>query len=53
MSCNSATEVRVQHCLGAEEECIVCIDGLERGSDLFQSIERLVLKDWLGVDAVG
>lgn len=34
------------------EECLVRIDGLEEGSELFRSIERIVLKDWLGIDAV-
>jgi hypothetical protein len=30
----------------------VHIEGLEEGSELFQSIEGAVLKDWLGTDAV-
>jgi hypothetical protein len=30
----------------------VHIDGLEEGSELFRSIERAVLRDWLGIDAV-
>jgi hypothetical protein len=43
-------EVRVEDPPG--EDCIVSIDGLEKGSDLFRSIEEAVLKDWLGIDAV-
>jgi len=34
------------------EDCTVHIEGLEEGSELFQSIEGAVLKDWLGTDAV-
>jgi len=33
------------------EDCTVHIDGLEKGSELFRSIEAVVLKDWLGIDA--
>jgi hypothetical protein len=34
------------------EDCTVHVDGLEEGSELFQSIKGAVLKDWLGIDAV-
>jgi hypothetical protein len=34
------------------EGCSVQIEGLEAGSELFQSIEGAVLKDWLGIDTV-
>ena len=33
------------------EDCTVRIKGLEKGSELFQSIEGAVLKDWLGIHA--
>jgi hypothetical protein len=33
------------------EDCTVYIEGLEEGSELFQSIAGAVLKDWLGTDA--
>jgi len=36
----------------AGEDCTVHIDGLEEGSELFQSIKGAVLKDWLGIDTV-
>jgi hypothetical protein len=42
-------EVRVEDPPG--EDCTVRIDGLEKGSELFRSIEGVVLRDWLGVDA--
>jgi hypothetical protein len=29
----------------------VHVNGIERGSELFRSIEDAVLKDWLGSDA--
>jgi hypothetical protein len=32
------------------EDCTVHIDGIEEGSELFRSIEEVVLKDWLGID---
>jgi hypothetical protein len=33
------------------EDCTVHIEGLVEGSELLQSIEGAVLKDWLGIDA--
>jgi len=39
-------EARVEDYPG--EDCVVHIDGIERGSELFRSIEGAVLKDWLG-----
>jgi hypothetical protein len=42
-------EARVEDHPG--EDCVVHIDGVERGSELFRSIEGAVLKDWLGIDA--
>jgi len=33
------------------EDCIVHIESLEKGSELFQLIEGAVLKDWLGIHA--
>lgn len=42
-------EARVEDQPG--EACVVHIDGIERGSELFRSIEDAVLKDWLGSDA--
>jgi hypothetical protein len=30
------------------EDCTVHIEGVEKGSQLFESIESAVLKDWLG-----
>jgi hypothetical protein len=32
------------------QTCTVHVDDLERGSELFRSIEAVVLKDWLGID---
>ena len=34
------------------EDCTVHIDGLDERSELFRAIQRAVLKDWLGIDAV-
>ena len=34
------------------EDCTVHIDGVDEGSELFRAIEAVVLKDWLGIDAV-
>ena len=34
------------------EDCVVRVDGLEEGSELFRSIEDAVLRDWLGNGAV-
>jgi hypothetical protein len=42
-------EARVEDHPG--EDCVVHIGGIERGSELFRSIEGAVLKDWLGSDA--
>jgi len=39
-------EARVEDHPG--EDCVVHIDGIERGSALSRSIEGAVLKDWLG-----
>jgi hypothetical protein len=34
------------------EDCTVHIDRADERSDLFRAIQRAVLKDWLGIDAV-
>jgi hypothetical protein len=41
-------EARVKDAPG--KDCTVHIDGLDEGSELFKSIEGVVLKDWLGID---
>jgi hypothetical protein len=41
-------KVRVEDFPG--EDCTVHIDDLEKGSELFQLIETVVRKDWLGID---
>jgi hypothetical protein len=33
------------------QTCTVQVDDLERGSELFGSIEAVIMKDWLGIDA--
>ena len=30
--------------------CTVLVDDIEKGSELFQSIEAVILRDWLGID---
>jgi hypothetical protein len=42
-------EVHVKDLPG--EDCTVHIEGVEKGSELFQAIQGAVLKDWLGIDA--
>jgi hypothetical protein len=42
-------EVRVNDPPG--EDCTVQIDGLQKGSELYLTIEGVVLRDWLGADA--
>jgi hypothetical protein len=34
------------------EDCVVRVDGLEEGSEVFRLIKGVVLKDWLGIDAL-
>jgi hypothetical protein len=43
-----AYKVRVEDFPG--EDCTVRIDDVEKGSELFRSIEAVVRKDWLGID---
>ena len=34
------------------EDCTVHIDGIDERSEMFRAIQRNVLKDWPGIDAV-
>jgi len=33
-----------------DEHCTVHVDDIAKGSELFQSIEAAILRDWLGID---
>jgi hypothetical protein len=33
------------------QKCTVHVDDLDRGSELFRSIEAVITQDWLGIDA--